>query len=105
MNDVTQLLSALRQGDARATSRLPPLGYDELLMLAAQRMAQEQPRQTLQPTVLVHEGYLRLVGQGDPGWDKQATSSIADQRPGVAYGLRADGADGRRWRAGRINGS
>jgi hypothetical protein len=62
MNDVTQLLSALGQGDPHAASRLLPLVYDELRKLAAQRMAQEQPGQTLQPTALVHEAYLRLVG-------------------------------------------
>jgi RNA polymerase sigma factor (TIGR02999 family) len=71
MNEVTQLLSALGQGDPHAASRLLPLVYDELRKLAAQRMAQEQPGQTLQPTALVHEAYLRLVGQGDPGWESR----------------------------------
>jgi RNA polymerase sigma factor (TIGR02999 family) len=64
-NDVTQLLSALGQGDPHAASRLLPLVYDELRKLAAQRMGQEEPGQTLQPTALVHEAYLRLVGN-DP---------------------------------------
>jgi RNA polymerase sigma factor (TIGR02999 family) len=71
MNDVTELLSALGQGDPHAAGRLLPLVYDELRRLAAQRMAQEQPGQTLQPTALVHEAYLRLVGQGDPGWQNR----------------------------------
>jgi RNA polymerase sigma factor (TIGR02999 family) len=71
MSDVTQLLSALGQGDPQAAGRLLPLVYDELRKLAAQRMAQEQPGQTLQPTALVHEAYLRLVGQGDPGWQSR----------------------------------
>jgi hypothetical protein len=71
MNGVTQLQSALGQGDPHAASRLLPLVYDELRKLAAQRMAQEQPWQTLQPTALVHEAHLRLVGQGDPGWDSR----------------------------------
>jgi RNA polymerase sigma factor (TIGR02999 family) len=71
MPDVTQLLTALERGDPRAASRLLPLVYDELRKLAAQRMAQEQPGQTLQPTALVHEAYLRLVGQGDPGWESR----------------------------------
>jgi RNA polymerase sigma factor (TIGR02999 family) len=62
MTDVTQLLNALEQGDPHAAARLLPLVYDELRKLAAQRMAQEQPGQTLQPTALVHEAYLRLVG-------------------------------------------
>jgi hypothetical protein len=57
MNDVTPQLSALGQGDPHAASRLLPLVYDALRRLASQRMAQEQPGQTLQPTTLVHEGY------------------------------------------------
>jgi RNA polymerase sigma factor (TIGR02999 family) len=71
MSDVTQLLNAMEQGDQYAASRLLPLVYDELRRLAAQRMSQEQPGQTLQPTALVHEAYLRLVGQGDPGWQNR----------------------------------
>jgi hypothetical protein len=67
MTAVTQLLSALGQGDPHAAEQLLPLVYDELRKLAPQRMAQEQPGQTLQPTALVHEAYLRLGGQGDPG--------------------------------------
>ena len=59
MNDVAQLLSALGQGNPHVASRLLPLVYDELRKLAAQRMAQEQPGQTLQPTALVHQGHLR----------------------------------------------
>jgi RNA polymerase sigma factor (TIGR02999 family) len=71
MTEVTRLLSALDQGEPHAASRLLPLVYDELRKLAAQRMAQEQPGQTLQPTALVHEAYLRLVGQADPGWQNR----------------------------------
>jgi RNA polymerase sigma factor (TIGR02999 family) len=70
-NDVTQMLGALERGDPHAAGRLLPLVYDELRKLAAQRMAQEPPGQTLQPTALVHEAYLRLVGQGDPGWESR----------------------------------
>jgi len=62
MNDVTRILSAIEQGNPSAASQLLPLVYDELRKLAAQRMAHEQPGQTLQPTALVHEAYLRLVG-------------------------------------------
>jgi RNA polymerase sigma factor (TIGR02999 family) len=65
MNDVTQLLSAIEHGDPHAASQLLPLVYDELRRLAAQRLAQEKPGQTLQATALVHEAYLRLVGNGD----------------------------------------
>jgi RNA polymerase sigma factor (TIGR02999 family) len=61
MSDVTRILSAIEQGDPSAAERLLPLVYDELRKLAAQRMAQEKPGQTLQATALVHEVYIRLV--------------------------------------------
>jgi len=61
MPDVTQILSAIEQGDPHAAEQLLPLVYDELRQLAAQRLARETPGQTLQPTALVHEAYLRLV--------------------------------------------
>src|SRR4051794_7466494 len=61
MNDVTRILSAIEQGDREAAEQLLPLVYDELRKLAAQRLAQEKPGQTLQPTALVHDAYLRLV--------------------------------------------
>ena len=61
MSDVTHILSAIEQGDAHAAEKLLPLVYDELRKLAAQKMAQEAPGQTLQATALVHEAYLRLV--------------------------------------------
>ena len=64
MNEVTRILSAIEQGDAHAGERLLPLVYDELRKLAAQRLEQEKPGQTLQATALVHEAYLRLVGEG-----------------------------------------
>jgi RNA polymerase sigma factor (TIGR02999 family) len=62
MSDVTRILSAIEQGDPSAAGQLLPLVYDELRLLAAQRLATEQPGQTLQATALVHEAYLRLVG-------------------------------------------
>jgi RNA polymerase sigma factor (TIGR02999 family) len=62
MSDVTQLLHAIDRGDHQAAGELLPLVYEELRRLAAHRMAQEQPGQTLQPTALVHEAWLRLVG-------------------------------------------
>jgi RNA polymerase sigma factor (TIGR02999 family) len=62
MSEVTQLLNAIDQGDQRATADLLPLVYEELRKLAAKRLAQEKPGQTLQATALVHEAYLRLVG-------------------------------------------
>jgi RNA polymerase sigma factor (TIGR02999 family) len=61
MNEVTCILSAIEQGDPSAADQLLPLVYDELRKLAAAKLAQEQPGQTLQPTALVHEAYLRLV--------------------------------------------
>jgi RNA polymerase sigma factor (TIGR02999 family) len=61
MSEVTQILSAIEQGDPHAAEQLLPLVYDELRKLAAQKLAQEKPGQTLQATALVHEAYLRLV--------------------------------------------
>jgi RNA polymerase sigma factor (TIGR02999 family) len=61
MTDVTRILSAIEQGDPSAAEQLLPLVYDELRKLAAQKMAQEKPGQTLQATALVHEAYIRLV--------------------------------------------
>src|SRR4051794_23540470 len=63
MTDVTRILTAIEQGDSRAADQLLPLVYDELRRLAAQQLARERPGQTLQATALVHEAYLRLVGE------------------------------------------
>ena len=72
MNDVTRILSAIEHGDPRAAEELLPLVYDELRRLAAQRLAQEKPGQTLQATALVHEAYLRLVeGEEAQRWDSR----------------------------------
>jgi RNA polymerase sigma factor (TIGR02999 family) len=72
MSDVTRLLSAIDQGDPQAADQLLPLVYDELRRLAAQKLAQEKPGQTLQATALVHEAYLRLVGPaGLPHWQSR----------------------------------
>ena len=70
MSDVTDILAAIERGDPKTADQLLPLVYDELRRLAAQRMARELPGQSLQPTALVHEAYLRLVG-ADPNkpWD------------------------------------
>src|SRR5689334_6166276 len=62
MSQVTQLLNAIDAGNSQAAGQLLPLVYEELRKLAAAKMAQEQPGQTLQPTALVHEAWLRLVG-------------------------------------------
>jgi RNA polymerase sigma factor (TIGR02999 family) len=72
MNEVTRILSAIEHGDARAASQLLPLVYDELRRLAAHRLAQEAPGQTLQATALVHEAYLRLVADApERPWDSR----------------------------------
>jgi RNA polymerase sigma factor (TIGR02999 family) len=70
VSQVTRILNAIESGDPSAAEQLLPLIYDELRLLAAQRLAQEQPGQTLQATALVHEAYLRLVGDGrEHKWD------------------------------------
>jgi RNA polymerase sigma factor (TIGR02999 family) len=69
MSDVTQLLNAISLGDRQAAGRLLPVVYDELRRLARARMAQERGDHTLQATALVHEAYLRLLGDADPHWD------------------------------------
>jgi RNA polymerase sigma factor (TIGR02999 family) len=69
VSDVTHILQRVQQGDARAADELLPLVYEELRKLAAARMAQEQANQTLQPTALVHEAWLRLTGDEQPAFD------------------------------------
>ncbi len=70
MSDVTQILSSLERGDLKAAEQLLPLVYEELRRLAARKLANESPGQTLQATALVHEAYLRLVGDApDRQWD------------------------------------
>jgi RNA polymerase sigma factor (TIGR02999 family) len=70
MADVTRILSAIEQGDPHAAEQLLPLVYDELRKLAAQKLIEEKPGQTLEATALVHEAYLRLVGEGEePYWN------------------------------------
>jgi len=72
MSDVTRILSAIESGDPAAAAQLLPLVYDELRQLAAARMAAEAPGHTLQPTALVHEAYVRLVGGDQPQlWDSR----------------------------------
>ena len=70
MSDVSRILSAIERGDPEAAAQLLPLVYEELRRLAAQKLAREPSGLTLQPTALVHEAYLRLVGGAPPeGWD------------------------------------
>ena len=72
MPDVTRILQAIDRGEPRASEELLPLVYQELRRLASVRMAQERPGQTLQATALVHEAYLRLLGdEVSPGWENR----------------------------------
>ena len=71
MTDVTRILNAIEQGDAKATDELLPLVYDELRLLAAKKLSHERPGQTLQATALVREAYMRLVGNDSAGWDNR----------------------------------
>jgi RNA polymerase sigma factor (TIGR02999 family) len=72
MSQVTCILDAIQHGDSKAADELLPLVYGELRKLAAARMANESPNQTLQPTALVHEAWLRLVGETNPKFDGRA---------------------------------
>src|ERR1043165_3984278 len=72
MSDLTRILEAAQQGDPKAAYELLPLVYEELKRLAAHKMANEAPGQTLQPTALVHEAWLRLVGNQNQQWEGRA---------------------------------
>jgi RNA polymerase sigma factor (TIGR02999 family) len=69
MTDVTRILNAIEQGNAQAADELLPLIYEELRVLAAQKLSREKPGQTLQATALVHEAYIKLVGSENQNWD------------------------------------
>ena len=71
MTDVTRILNAIEQGDGNAADELLPLVYEELRLIATQKMAQEKPGQTLQATALVHEAYIKLVGTEAQNWDSR----------------------------------
>lgn len=71
MSDVTRILNAIEGGDTRAADKLLPLVYEELRLLAAQKLSQEGPGQTLQATALVHEAYIRLVEGGCDDWNSR----------------------------------
>ncbi len=112
MSEVTQILHAIAEGDPHAAGQLLPLVYDELRHLAAVKLAQEKPGQTLEATALVHEAYLRLVGDGkEQYWDNrghffaaaaeamrrilvdQARRKQADKRGGQGQRVSLDAAD------------
>jgi RNA polymerase sigma factor (TIGR02999 family) len=71
MADITQILNAIEQGDSRAADELLPLVYEQLRILASQKLSQEPPGQTLQSTALVHEAYIRLVGEEVQNWENR----------------------------------
>jgi RNA polymerase sigma factor (TIGR02999 family) len=71
MTDVTRILNSIEQGDGQAVDELLPLVYEELRCLAAQKLSQEKPGQTLQATALVHEAYIRLVEADSQNWDNR----------------------------------
>jgi RNA polymerase sigma factor (TIGR02999 family) len=71
MSDVTRILNAIERGDTSATDELLPLVYEELRILAAQKLSHEPPGQTLQATALVHEAYIRLVGDEPRSWENR----------------------------------
>jgi RNA polymerase sigma factor (TIGR02999 family) len=93
-SDVTRLLVAIGAGDLRASDELLPLVYGELRKLAAQRLRREQPGQTLDATALVHEAYLRLVGDGSPIWSTKGhffgAAALAMRRILVERARRVD---------------
>jgi len=112
MSDVTQILSAIEQGDPSAAEQLLPLVYDELRKLAAQKMAGEKPGQTLQATALVHEAYLRLVdGEKCQHWDCRghffAAAAEAMRRILVENARRKAGPEAgggfRRWELSQVD--
>ena len=71
-NQITRILHAITDGDQQASDQLVPLVYHELRRIARAQMARESPGQTLQPTALVHEAYIRLVGEENPLWENRA---------------------------------
>jgi len=88
MSDVTRILSQIDAGDPVAAERLLPLVYDELRKLAAAKLAQEKPGQTLQATALVHEAYLRLVGRPDGEKERPSEGKIGqNEHPSVSPSL------------------
>ena len=85
MNDVTQILERVEKGDGKAAEELLPLVYEELRKLAAQKLAYEQPGQTLQATALVHEAWLRLSGGEDRQWDNRRHFLVRRRRRCAAF--------------------
>ena len=104
MSDVTLLLQAIDQGDPHAAEQLLPLVYDELRRLAAARLAQEAPGQTLQATALVHEAYLRLVGNEDESASRPHWGGRSHFFAAAAEAMRRILIDAARGKAARKRG-
>ncbi len=98
MTDVTRILSTIEQGDSHAADQLLPLIYDELRKLAASKLAQEKPGQTLQATALVHEAYVRLVGSGKSPGQEQRWNSRGYFFAAAAEAMRRPAPEARRLR-------
>jgi RNA polymerase sigma factor (TIGR02999 family) len=107
MSEVTRILDAIGQGDPHAAEQLLPLVYEELRKVAAQKLAQEKPGQTLQATALVHEAYLRLVGEEQVArWDSRGhffAAAAEAMRRILVDRARRRGAEKRGARLGRVD--
>src|SRR5947208_1736612 len=107
MSDVTRILSQIEQGDPAAAEQLLPLVYDELRKLAAVKLAQEKPGQTLQATALVHEAYMRLVGGDDKQqWDSRGhffAAAAEAMRRILIQNVRRKGTKKRGGRIGQVD--
>src|SRR5258708_20831192 len=99
MSDVTQILDRVEQGDPKAAEELLPLVYEELRKLAAAKMTQQTPGQTLQATALVHEAYLRLTGGARDQWEDRAHFFRAAAEP-MRCILIANARRKSRWKRG-----
>jgi RNA polymerase sigma factor (TIGR02999 family) len=105
MSEVTQILSAIERGDPHAAEHLLPLVYKELRELAAQKLAHENPGQTLQATALVHEAYLRLVNTDKPqSWNSRSHFFAAAAEAMRRILIENTAANGRRNAAGACAG-
>ena len=106
MSDVTRILSQIEQGDPQAAEKLLPLVYDELRKLAAAKLAQEKPGQTLQATALVHEAYVRLMGQesGDRSQESVRWNSRGHFFGAAAEAMRRILVERARQKAGPVRG-
>ena len=97
MHEVTRILNALEAGEPRAAEQLLPLVYDELRHLAASKLAQEIPGQTLQPTALVHEAWLRLGGAEGQRWNRRSDGSVEEDARSASAPVLTSAAETAPW--------